>query len=278
MMFDGRQFALQKASELVGEIAKLKKKGVAPKLASIVIGDEGGGRLYQSLKKKAAERIGAKVEIKSLSSSINLEEVVNLIKKLNADKLVHGIMVQLPLPKKFSQSDRDKIISAIAKEKDVDGLRDDSPYLAPAVKAVLAAIKETPPLKVRSYKVVVVGAEGFVGQKIVKVLKGKGYQVDGVDIETKDPVKPQQGWSHRVSLKLKTKNADILISATGREGLITGNMVKSGAVVIDVGSPKGDVKFDEVVKKASFMTPVPGGIGPVTISCLLENLVEAASS
>jgi methylenetetrahydrofolate dehydrogenase (NADP+)/methenyltetrahydrofolate cyclohydrolase len=110
---------------------------------------------------------------------------------------------------------------------------------------------------------VVVGEKGFLGGKIIRALKEMDYEVFGLDIETKDLAK-------------ETNNADIIISVTGQKRLITGKMIKDKAVVIDVGAPNGDVVFDEAVKKASFITPVPGGIGPVTISCLLENLVEAA--
>lgn len=267
-IFDGKRFAREKEIELEEKVASLRKKDISPKLASIVIGDIEGGKFYQNLKKKAAERVGGRIEIKNFDEKIKLAELIESIKNLNEDRSVHGIMVQLPLPKNLRHKTQD-IIKAIAPEKDVDGMRDDSPYLAPVVKAILFALKEATnnilrqPLKVAPYKVVVVGAKGFVGRKTVRVLEEMGYEVGGVDLEVSD-------------LGRVTRKTDILITAVGKSSLIKESMVKKGVVVIDVGALKGDVDFDKVSKKASFVTPVPGGIGPVTISYLLENLVEAA--
>ena len=288
VIFDGKAFAEKKLEVLKNKVFDLRKRGVTPKLVSILVGDDPASHLYVNLKKKAAERVGAELDVRSLSaqagmmSDVGKEEIVQLIKSLNKDQNINGIMIQLPLPKSFSIKDRDEIINSINKEKDVDGLREDSLYLTPTVKAVLEVIKEASalPLRVRplrvkrlsesvTYKVVVVGARGFEGRKIFKALKempflpsGMGYEVKGVDKKTQD-------------LKLKTRRADILISVTGSPGIIDGDCIKQGAVVIDVGSPKGDVRTEEIKGKASFISPVPGGVGPVTISCLLENLTEA---
>jgi methylenetetrahydrofolate dehydrogenase (NADP+)/methenyltetrahydrofolate cyclohydrolase len=217
-----------------------------------------------SLKKKAAERIGAEVEVVSLNQNLSTEEIKKQIKDLNSNSETYGIMVQLPLPNSYSKGERDEIVNSIAKEKDVDGMREDSPFLTPVVKAVLEVIKEASeflPVD-REAKVVVVGATGFEGKKIMKILTEMGYQVEGADSKTEN-------------LNLKTSGADILISATGQVGLIAGEMMKNGAVVIDVGSPKGDVRTEEVIDKVAYLSPVPGGIGPVTITMLLENLILA---
>ncbi len=268
-IFDGKKIAIEKETEIEQEVKKLKEKGVVPKLVSILVGENKESQLLLKLKKEAAERIGMKLEIKTFQANKSVSQLIKFIEELNNDNSLNGIMVQLPLPKDFSKKDREKIIQAIASEKDVDGMRDNSPYLTPVVGAVLKVIKEAssyiarPPLKARPCKVVVVGAKGFVGRKISRVLKKNGYEVKGVDVETKN-------------LKVKTKTADILTSVAGEPGLITGDMVGRDAIVIDVGYPKGDVNFDQVAQKASFITPVPGGIGPVTISFLLENLVNAA--
>ncbi len=262
--FNGREFAREKEIEIKEEVADLKKKGVTPKLVSILVGDNPGSILYTSLKKKAAERIGAELQVISLSQSLSPEKIIKTIQKYNSDKKVHGIMVQMPLPKEIVNY-KLSIINSIAPEKDVDGLRENSPFVPATVKAILQ-ILEVSSIKyqVSKPKVVVVGAEGMVGKPLVKELRRINYEVKGVDLAT--------------SYQLQTtKAADVLISATGVAGLIKGDMLKEGAVVIDVGSPKGDIKFDEVSKKASFITPVPGGVGPVTISCLLENLIEAAT-
>ena len=266
--FDGKKIAFQKERELKKDIARLRRKGVTPKLASIVVGDVGAGKFYQSLKKKAAERIGAEVEVISLSPSISLKEIKAEIEKYNSDSKVHGVMIQLPLPANLKANTK-SLINAIDVKKDVDGLRENSQFLTPVVKAVLAALIEatyvlsspTDRLKF-GLKTLVVGAKGFEGVKIIRVLQEMGYEVEGVDVAIKN-------------IKLKTKNADIIISVTGSPGLIEPDMIKDGAAVIDVGFPEGDID-KEVYKKAAFVSPVPGGIGPVTISMLLENLVEAA--
>lgn len=268
VIFDGVRFAIEKELILRSQVSKLKKKGVTPKLVSILVGENKESKLFLSLKKKAAQRVGVELEVVKLDSDARINELIHRIRKFNNDKKVQGVMVQLPLPKRFSKTDGDRIINSIARKKDIDGMRDDSPFLTPVVKAVLEVVKEAlnivrPSLKARPYKVVVVGAKGFIGRKIVKVLKEMSYQVKGVDLETKD-------------LKSKTRKSDILICATGVPGLIKGSMVKDKSIVIDVGAPKGDVLFNEVVKKASFITPVSGGVGPVTIASLLENLIEAA--
>ena len=263
-IFDGRAFAATKEAKLKDKVSLLKRAGVTPKLVSIIVGDNRVSKLYLSLKRKAAKRVGAELEIKIFAKDTTVNQLINLIEKLNKEKSVNGIMIQLPLPERFSKSDREEIINAIGPKKDVDGLREDSLYLAPTPKAVIEAIKIAE-LRINNYrlrKVTVVGARGFVGEKIAKLLREKSYQVIECNSRTKD-------------LKLKTKKADILISATGVPGLIKKEMIKKGAVVIDIGAPKGDVLFDDLVAKASFITPVPGGIGPVTIVCLLENLIEA---
>lgn len=257
--------ATAKETELKREVSSLKKKGIVPKLVSILVSGNKASKLFLSLKKEAAERVGARLEIKKFQTSESVIQLIKLIEKLNGEGSVHGVMVQLPLPEGFSERNKEKIINAISPEKDVDGMREESPFVAPVVKAVLSAIKEASfhlSLK-EEEKVVVVGAKGFVGRKIFKALNEAGYDVKGIDFDIAD-------------LKKETLQADILVSVTGEEGLITGDMVKRGAAVIDVGAPKGDVVAKQIVKKASFISPVPGGIGPITVSYLLENLVEAA--
>lgn len=269
--FDGKSVAEEKESKLAKKVKKLKKKGIAPKLVSILVGDDVESKLYLRLKKEAGERIGVNIEIESLSASSSTRDVVEKIRELNKDKSVNGIMFQLPLPKNFSKKDRDKIVNAIAKSKDVDGLRNDSLFVTPVIRAVLTAletskkVKKVRPLKDVPFKVgrvVVVGAKGFEGRKIVRKLKEMRYEVEGVDVDEKD-------------LGSITKSADVIISVTGSAGLIKAGMIKKGSILIDVGSPKGDIER-EAYNKASFVSPVPGGIGPATISYLLENLIEVA--
>lgn len=256
IIFDGREFANKKEVELKGKVTELKNKSIIPKLVSILVGEDPASSLYVSLKKRAAERIGAEAIILKLKDNEKVEES---IQKFNNDTSVHGLMVQLPIPG-LDRSEAQNILNKIAAMKDVDGLREDSIFIHPTTKAVLEIIHEA---GVENGSVVVVGATGMIGRTLVKELKSRGYKVIECNTKTSD-------------LKYETLKADILVSVTGREKIIKGDMVKDGAVVVDVGSPKGDVEFDEVSKKTSFITPVPGGVGPVTISCLLENLVKAA--
>lgn len=258
IIFNGREFAKKKEKELAEKVTKLKEKGVSPKLVSILVGDNPTSALYTSLKKKAAERVGAEMDIRHFPEEILIEELVNLISDLNKDTSVHGIMIQLPLPEKL-KSDTNKITSKIDPLKDVDGLNEKSEFISATVKAIVLIMKEA-----SSYlfdNVVVVGSTGMVGKPLIKLLKELEYKVTGVDITTKN-------------LEKRLKKADLIISATGQPGLIKEDMVSDGVVIIDVGSPKADVD-EGVYKKASFYTPVPGGVGPVTIVSLLDNLVIA---
>ena len=260
IIFDGNAFAKEKEKALKKRISKLK-----PKLISILVGDDKASALYTKLKQKAAKRVGIKFEIKRFNSNVSKEKIVFLIKQLNKDKNVQGIMVQLPLPKRL-RSEIQNILDSISPEKDIDGLTKNSPFIPATTKAIIRILGEAKEkLREGKEKVVVVGEKGTVGKSVMKELKNLNYDVTGVDIETED-------------LKSVTEKADILISTTGVPNLIKGNMVKDGVVIIDVGSPHGDVLFNEVIQKASFITPVPGGIGPVTIISLLENLIQAILS
>lgn len=263
-IFDGRKFAKEKEEELRIKVLGLE---VVPKLAVILVGDNQASKIYVNLKKAAAERVGIELQLIELSSATK-NEILHLIKVLNNDYGVHGIMVQLPLPQELVQ-DKYEILQSINPEKDVDGLRDDSQYLPATAKAVLHSIKAAQNMGCldRHWDDIVacvIGASGMVGKPVVRDLKLKGAKVLECDVNTRN-------------LAQVTMRADLLISVTGVPNLIKGDMVKKGAVVIDVGSPKGDVDFKEVSKIASFITPVPGGIGPVTVVCLLENLSNSFS-
>ena len=243
IIFDGRTFAAKKEEELKEKVSTLRQRGIVPRLASILVGDDPASKLYVGLKKKAAERVGIEVEV--IDSTDEIE-------RLNKDEGVKGIMIQMPLPDGLEDR-TESIINSINPDKDVDGLRSDSKFLHPTSKAVIDILKEAEgQLKVKPKSACVVGGRGMVGAPLVKELKRLGYE-----------------------LTEKREEADILVSCTGTPNLIEPDMVKKGAIVIDVGSPKGDVEFEDVSKKASFITPVPGGVGPVTISCLLENLISA---
>lgn len=265
-IFDGRAFAAQKEESLKIRVLGLKTRLVYPKLASILVGTDQASTLYVNLKKKAAERIGAEVDIYKITKNSKLEDLIFLINTLNKDETVQGIMVQLPLPQPFVNC-KLKIVNSIAPAKDVDGLKDDSPFLHPTSKAVIEIIDfavSLPQFTVHSspLTVCVVGATGMVGKPLARELREQKYEVLECNSKTSD-------------LKGTTLQGDILVSVTGTPNIIKSDMVKPGAIVIDVGSPKGDVVFDEVSKVASFVSPVPGGVGPITITCLLENLISA---
>jgi methylenetetrahydrofolate dehydrogenase (NADP+)/methenyltetrahydrofolate cyclohydrolase len=271
-VFEGKKLAQKKEKELAKKVAELKKKGIRPKLVSFLVGENPASLLYLKKKEEAAKRVGINFELQKFSSNINFTLLRRRIREKNNDSGVSGVMVQLPLSE-INQ----EILAEISPEKDVDCLTPENlgllalgkPRFLPAVvKAVLAILKfvftqgvlPSPPLR---WDIVVVGASGFVGRSLVAYLKNLGLKAIPCDEFTK-------------FLKKWTKRGDILISATGVPGLIKKEMVKKGAVVIDVGSPKGDVDFEEVKKVASWITPVPGGVGPLTIVCLLENVLLAA--
>ena len=261
-IYKGKKRAKEKLQDLSVLAKSLIKKGKKPRLVSFVIGDNKEGLIYSAMKKNAAMKIGAVFEVECLQEDAGKTKIIREIKNFNNDDKVDGIMVQLPLPESYSVKEKHEIINSIAKHKDVDGMREDSFFTAPVVKAVMIVLSDSAVGK--ESLCVVVGGGGFVGKKIIKELKKTGFGIVSVNTKTKN-------------IKKKTKKADVLISATGRAGLIEKDMVKKGAVVIDLGYPEPDVSKG-VYKKASFITPVPEGIGPLTIACLLENCIIALKS
>lgn len=274
IVFDGRVFAKDKEKVLKKKVAALKKKGITPQLSVILTTNDKASVMYVNMKKKKAEELGIIVEVyKATAPQRNYQYVLNLISAFNRDPNVHGIMVQLPLGFRYIPY-RTKILEAILPEKDVDGLRKESPFLPATVKAIIEIITEARKkvLLVNPPLVFVVGSKGVVGSGLIKALnKLGGYKTRGFDVKTTQDWRSPWGIPPFISLK-----ADIIVTATGVSGVIQGKHVNPGSVVIDVGSPYPDIRFWEVNEKASFMTPVPGGVGPVTIMSLLENLVEAA--
>ena len=270
-IIDGRKLALVKEKQLAYDVAEFKKKYQrTPKLVSILIGDNPASKLYLSLKEKAARRVGIEFEKKQFSVNKAEKEIYKFIRKKNLDETVSGIMVQMPLPKKFNPF---WLVAKIDPEKDVDCLTPENlglvamgkPIFLPAtVKAILEVIRNLK-LEIRNSAVAVVGASNIVGKPLTLHFSNLGATVTLCRSKTKN-------------LAHFTQEADILVSATGVPGLIKAKMVKKGAVVVDVGSPKGDVDFEEVKKVASFITPVPGGVGPLTVICLLENVLVAVKS
>lgn len=264
IIFDGKDYSEKKKLLLQASSDKVRQLGVIPHLATILIGDNPASVMYTNLKKKFIESLGCQVDVYKLTEDTKLEDIKLLIDSLNEDDTVHGIMVQMPLPEKL-KSNQKKLVDTIFTGKDVDGLQEDSKFLHPTSKAVMEilamGIYET---KIDVMTVCVVGSEGMVGKPLVKEFKKLGYIVLEADIDTED-------------LQQKTLQADAIISATGVMNLITTEMVNEESIVIDVGAPQGDIS-PLVKDKVSFITPVPNGVGPVTITCLAENLILSAQS
>jgi len=273
-IIDGAKKAEELKASLKKEVEKLVKEGVTPTLATILVGDDPSSRLYLKLKEKACVEVGIKSNQFELPADASEGEVISLIRKLNSDELVHGILVQLPLPKHL---DEYKILSNINPSKDVDGFHPENigrlaygdESLAPATpKGILILLEDLTELEGKN--VCIVNHSIVVGKPLTLMLLSRNATVDVCHVYTKN-------------LANHTKAADILISATGVSKLIKKDMVAAGTIVIDVGINKteegitGDVDFEKVKEKASHITPVPGGVGPMTITILLQNTITAAS-
>ena len=259
-VFDGKRAA----SEILELVSKrVKKLSFRPKLVSFYNPRDPGSALYTRIKKQKAESVG--IEFVGCPTSprrlrgIGYDEVVGQIVEVGLDPGVTGILVQHPTGEHaYSESDWKALVEAIPQEKDVDGLRGDSPFVPATVKAIFVALSAAG-IEPAGLKVSVVGATGMVGRPLVRLLNEKGAKVREIDENTRDV------W-------FQLKNSDVVISAVGKSNLIHGDQLKQGVVVIDVGSPGGDVDFDSARAVASFITPVPGGIGPLTVVCLLGSL------
>lgn len=268
MIFDGKAFAKEREELLARTIAK---RGLQPKMVSILVGDDEASKIYTRLKRMAAERVGIKFEIRRVEEKVKFEELLKVVREEGGKKEVSGLMVQLPLPGELDRL-ADLVTNQIPLNKDVDGLRYPKSKVLPATVRAIMNILETinDNGEIWKKKFVVVGYSGAVGKPLMEVLKQMGVDIAGVRSTTSDPQKIMQG-------------ADVLISVVGRAGLIGADDVKSGVVAVDVGISRdedGQVRGDmdqEVYNKASVAVPVPGGVGPVTVVSLLENLVELIS-
>jgi len=274
VIFDGQKFARDKEKVLRREFEKLAKKGCSLKLISILVGQDPASRLYISLKEKAANKIGVVFEKQEFPENVDAKELTDFIKNQNNDSSVGGIMVQLPLPAAFGGKTM-AILREIAPQKDVDCLTPEnlgllmigkSRVLPATVRGIWEILGEAGMNEetIVGKNVCILGRSDIVGKPLANLLINRGATVTVGHRQTKN-------------LSYITKRADIIISATGSPNLVKGKMIKEGAVVIDVGSPKGDIDFDSVFKKASFITPVPGGVGPMTVVSLLENFLDLAS-
>jgi methylenetetrahydrofolate dehydrogenase (NADP+) / methenyltetrahydrofolate cyclohydrolase len=266
-IIDGKSHAQKHEENLRSKIQDLQKR---PVLVSFLIGDDPGSVLYTDIKQNKAFDLGIDFQVESFLETTSVADVEARLYELNDDPDVNGVMIQLPLPEEFGGKERAlSLINLINPSKDVDGLRENSPYLAATVRGILSLLDDER-IDLSEKKVVVVGAKGEVGSRLMVALSDKCKELEGIDRGTEN-------------LKTVTLTADVLISSTGQMNIIKGDMVKEGAVVIDVGSEKledgrvvGDVDFESVAPKAFKITPVPGGVGPMTVISLMENVVEAS--
>ena len=244
----------------------IRLNNVRPVLATILVGNDPASELYVNLKRKRAKHVGIEMDVIQLPENVYEKDLKAHINRLDVDDTVHGIMIQLPLPGKLIDK-TDEFLGLISIDKDVDGLREESKFTPATVKGIVKILDHAKSFRKlgRDSLICVVGSKGMVGKQLVRYLSESGYEVIGLDIE-----------DTREYMIEQAKNADVIISATGKPGLIDESFVKKGAVLIDVGSPDGDFDFDSVKEKTSFITPVPGGVGPMTIVSLLENVFEAS--
>jgi methylenetetrahydrofolate dehydrogenase (NADP+) / methenyltetrahydrofolate cyclohydrolase len=274
-LLDGVALSKKIRTEITARAAIVTAKGTRPGLAVIVVGDNPASAVYVRNKVKACEEVGFHSVLERYEAEMNEEALLARIATLNADPAIHGILVQLPLPAHIAS---ERVLEAIAPQKDVDGfhvvnagaLMVGAPEFKPCTPYGCMKLLESIEYPLRGARAVVVGASNIVGKPMAMLLLQAGATVTICNSKTRD-------------LAHHTKDADILVVATGKPKMITGDMVKSGSVVIDVGINRlpdgklcGDVDFDTAKYIADWITPVPGGVGPMTITMLLMNTLEAA--
>lgn len=272
-LIDGKLISTQIKDELRAEVAQLKEKGIVPCLAVIQVGNDPASSVYVNNKKKACTYIGIESLAYELEDNISQEELLSIIDELNHNDMVNGILVQLPLPKHINE---EAVIKAIKPEKDVDGFHPEtvgnmcigSKGFLPCTPAGVIQLLKRSGIEIEGKECVVIGRSNIVGKPMALLLLRENGTVTITHSRTKD-------------LKEITRRADILVAAIGKPRFITADYVKENAVVIDVGIHRnednklcGDVDFDDVVDKVSAITPVPGGVGPMTIAMLMNNCVE----
>lgn len=274
-IIDGKELARNIRQKLKDEVEELKNADIHPKLAVIMVGDDKASKVYVKNKSKACEEIGIEYEEFLLPEKTTMEELISLIEELNNNTTIHGILVQSPLPKGL---DANEAFQAISPKKDVDGFHpvnvgklsfNQDCFVSCTPYGILKML-ETYQIPIEGKHAVVIGRSNIVGKPMAKCLLNKNATVTVCHSRTQN-------------LGEITKQADILVVAIGKPKFITADMVKEGATVIDVGINRmedgklvGDVDFENIKDKTSYITPVPGGVGPMTIAMLMENVVKAA--
>lgn len=274
-IIDGKAVSKAVRQRVAAETEELKNKGITPGLAVILVGDDPASQVYVRNKERACEEVGFYSEKYTLPENTTQEELNALVDKLNARKEISGILCQLPLPKHL---DDKAVINRIDPKKDVDAFHPENVgaimigdyHFLPCTPAGVMELIHSTGVEITGKKAVVIGRSNIVGKPMAMLLLHENATVEITHSKTKN-------------LADITRTADILVAAIGKAGFVTADMVKEGAVVIDVGMNRnvegklcGDVDFDEVSKKCSYITPVPGGVGPMTISMLMQNTLTAA--
>lgn len=271
-ILDGKAFANLLGQNLKEKVKKLKDEGITPHFCVINIGDDPASKIYVRTKKRRAEKMGIIQDIYQMPADTKQEEALALIDKLNADPAINGLMVQLPAPK---QIDADALLERIDPNKDVDGLTPanighlwmGNHFVEPATAEGIIALLKHYEIPLEGKNVVIIGRSNIVGKPLAALMLEQNATVTIAHSRTKN-------------LGEITKKADVLVSATGQAFLVKADMVKDGAVVVDVGMNHvdgklvGDVDFDKVKEKTSYITPVPGGVGPLTVQFLMEAVVK----
>ncbi|MDE3839536.1 bifunctional methylenetetrahydrofolate dehydrogenase/methenyltetrahydrofolate cyclohydrolase FolD [Bacillus methanolicus] len=276
-IINGKDIAKKKRSEIAKEVDELKKNNVTPGLAVILVGNNQASRTYVTSKQKACQELGMHSLLIEYPETVQESELLSKIEELNHDDTIHGILVQLPLPDHINEV---KVIETISPDKDVDGfhpinigrmMTGQDAFLPCTPYGIMVLLKEMG-IDAAGKNVVVVGRSNIVGKPSGQLFLNENATVTYCHSKTKD-------------LKAHTKNADILVAAVGRANFITADYIKEGAVVIDVGINRneegklcGDVAFEEAKEIASYITPVPGGVGPMTITMLMYNTLKAAKN
>lgn len=275
MILDGKKISEEIKKEIKKEIQVLENKtGKKPGLAVIIVGDDPASKVYVRSKIKACTEIGMESRLYEMSAECEETEIINKIRELNVDKSIDGILIQLPLPEKFNEG---KILDTVSVKKDVDCFThlnlgkvflNEKDSLKPCTPSGVIELLTRYNIDFKGKKVVIIGRSNIVGKPLALMFINLGATVTVCN-------------SHTPDISQYTCEADILVSAVGKADFIKENMVKDGAIVVDVGINRvdgkliGDVDFEKVSKKTSFITPVPGGVGPMTIAMLLRNSLDA---
>ena len=274
-MMNGKKIAKETREKLKIKCDELKAKGINPKFAAIMVGNDNASQIYIRNKSKACEEIGIEFEEYLLSEKIEQKELIEKIKELNNRKDIHGILLQSPIP---ANLDINEAFRTIAPEKDVDGFNPlnigklclNQDTFVSCTPYGIMKLFEAYGIELEGKDVTIVGGSNIVGKPLIQCCLRKNATVTVCHSKTKD-------------LKKHTKDADVVIMAIGKSKFLKADMIKEGAVVIDVGINRdsegkitGDADFDNILSKASFITPVPGGVGPMTIAMLMNNIIKAA--